>query len=152
MTPTIKNHLEKRLSHYEGESHSYKIAEVLNQFEVFLGGLLELYESIKEFDRGWRLSVFRGIVEFSGDDHRDIRNLYQRWVNICQAVEKPLRFFEDEGFAGGVAGTEEFRAALNEAQKTLAANESPRLSAAVGLRRIKLDAEGSRMIREMLKS
>jgi hypothetical protein len=148
MTITIKNHLEKRLNFYEDKSTRDTMAEILNEFEVFLGGFLELYESISEFDRAWRLTVFRGVVAYRPRDHQDINKILERWITIGSAIEKPLYLFESTG----VAGADSFRKCLTEARRTLQNNEAPRISAAVGLRRIKVDAAGSRMIREMLRS
>jgi hypothetical protein len=122
-----------------------KAAKFRRPLELFLS----VFPMIEELNEQWRERVFRGQEPFDPEMEKPIRNLFAIWLGYCPMFLERAEYLNRNGA--------DFEAELNklmkfkrEADKVLRAWEAPELSAAFGLRDIKLTKEQTRELRELM--
>ena len=104
-----------------------------------------LFLMLKEREEEWRDRVFRGVAAFSPEDDSDHRERYSRWI---EATERSLETFGPS--VGSVTGNTQLRDRLAEVKRYLETWQSPRLSAAVGLREMTLTPESAAELDQLI--
>ncbi len=147
----IDEHTEKcRETHQEKWLVEYEVAQACLDFEECLGGFLEIFRMISDFNQSWRQNVFTGRKSPCAEAEAGIKALFEKWLGAESVFRDVLTFFEGQNYSEGVRGVGKYRQYLKAARITLAEWKSPELSPAIGHHRVALNAEQSNKFRALL--
>jgi hypothetical protein len=126
---------------------AYETAERLHQFEQRLARVLMLLHFPFTFNEKWREAVFTGRVEYSADEDKSAKKMFETIVECDSVLGEHLSYWERQQYEGGVAGAAEYRAFVEKAKETLCAWKAPEASTSFGIRHLELDQEQTKQLR-----
>lgn len=133
----------------ESWKQDHEAAMACRDWEEVIGLGLAAFRQLDGREDDWRERVFIGNTPFDEADDRDHKERLSRWLeSTVPLLERVLPDLEKR-FAT-VEGAAALRERATEARQRLAEWTPPRLSAAVGLREMKLSVEEAKELRAFL--